>query len=141
MITYDTYRCSDKYFGPAEVLETSALERDFTNTFANLIFVSGKERSGFPETPILLGFGKSYLIPETTNFDIGEGIVYNSQFKPATLGLKLLGFFLKPGFNGKIHVIDAFLLSIIPHIFGDFHGAKLRATHRAKMCLFGGVFR
>jgi len=32
------------------------------------------ERSGFPETPILLGFGKSYLIPETTNFDIGEGI-------------------------------------------------------------------
>jgi len=44
------------------------------NTFANLIFVSGMERSGFPETPILLGFGKSYLIPETTNFDIGEGI-------------------------------------------------------------------
>jgi len=35
----------------------------------------GMERSGFPETPILLGFGKSYLIPETTNFDIGEGIV------------------------------------------------------------------
>jgi len=23
-----------------------------------------------------IGFGKSYLIPETTNFDIGEGIVY-----------------------------------------------------------------
>jgi len=44
------------------------------NTFANLIFVSFIARSGFPETPILLGFGKSYLIPETTNFDIGEGI-------------------------------------------------------------------
>jgi len=24
-----------------------------------------------------IGFGKSYLIPETTNFDIGEGIVSN----------------------------------------------------------------
>ena len=44
------------------------------NTFANLIFVSGMERSGFPETPILLGLGKSYLIPFTPNFDIGEGI-------------------------------------------------------------------
>jgi hypothetical protein len=44
------------------------------NTFANLIFVSGMEQSGFPEIPILLGFGKSYLIPFTPNFDIGEGI-------------------------------------------------------------------
>ena len=34
------------------------------NTIANWIVVSGMERSGFPET--LLGFGKSYLIPETT---------------------------------------------------------------------------
>jgi len=51
-----------------------------TNTFANLIFVSGMERSGFPETPILLGFGKSYLIPETTNFDIGEGIGYGNSY-------------------------------------------------------------
>ena len=67
------------------------------------------ERSGFPETIITtkivyqylrqfdicfgngakrisrnyyLGFGKSYLIPETTNFDIGEGIVYKKGFKP-----------------------------------------------------------
>ena len=47
-------------------------------------FVSGMERSGFPETQILLGFGKSYLIPETTNFDIGEGIVYKKGLKPIT---------------------------------------------------------
>ena len=53
-------------------LEVTAPERQlyigilYINTFANLIFVSGMERSGFPETPILLGFGKSYLIPETT---------------------------------------------------------------------------
>jgi hypothetical protein len=46
------------------------------------------ERSGFPETIVeakifarknfcldsYMGFGKSYLIPETTNFGIGEGI-------------------------------------------------------------------
>ena len=44
------------------------------------IFVSGMERSGFPETPILLGFGKSYLIPETTDFDIGDGIIYKKGF-------------------------------------------------------------
>jgi len=35
------------------------------NTIANWIVVSFIARSGFPET--LLGFGKSYLIPETTN--------------------------------------------------------------------------
>ena len=62
----------------------------------NSIFVSGMERSGFPETLYLfrewseadfpkllcyLGFGKSYLIPETINFDIGEGIKEMNEFK------------------------------------------------------------
>jgi len=28
----------------------------------------------FPKLLCYIGFGKSYLIPETTNFDIGEGI-------------------------------------------------------------------
>ncbi|MDM8566779.1 hypothetical protein QUF74_14140 [Candidatus Halobeggiatoa sp. HSG11] len=38
-----------------------------SNTFANLIFVSGMEQSGFPETLNLTWVsGKSYLIPETT---------------------------------------------------------------------------
>jgi len=48
------------------------------NTIANWIFVSGMERSGadFPKLLCYIGFGKSYLIPETTNFDIGEGIDY-----------------------------------------------------------------
>jgi len=31
----------------------------------------------FPKLLCYIGFGKSYLIPETTNFDIGEGIVIN----------------------------------------------------------------
>jgi len=30
----------------------------------------------FPKLLRYLGFGKSYLIPETTNFGIGEGIVH-----------------------------------------------------------------
>jgi len=30
----------------------------------------------FPKLLCYIGFGKSYLIPETTNFDIGEGIDY-----------------------------------------------------------------
>jgi len=62
----------------------------------NSIFVLGMERSGFPETLYLfrewseadfpkllcyLGFGKSYLIPETINFDIGEGIKEMNEFK------------------------------------------------------------
>ena len=67
----------------------------FNNTIANYIFVSGMERSGFPETLIYLfrewnevdfpkllcypGFGKSYLIPETIDFDIGEGINLNKD--------------------------------------------------------------
>jgi len=34
----------------------------------------------FPKLLCYIGFGKSYLIPETTNFDIGEGIVYKKGF-------------------------------------------------------------
>ena len=39
-----------------------------------LIFVSFIARSGFPETPILLGFGNEVRFPFTPKFDIGEGI-------------------------------------------------------------------
>jgi hypothetical protein len=38
------------------------------------------ERSGFPETQVYRSFGKSYLIPETTNSGIGEGIVNYSYY-------------------------------------------------------------
>jgi hypothetical protein len=34
----------------------------------------------FPKLLRYIGFGKSYLIPETTNFGIGEGIVYKKGF-------------------------------------------------------------
>jgi len=45
-------------------------------------FVSGMERSGFPEAHNI-GFGKSCLIPETTNSSIGDGIVkYLTGFIP-----------------------------------------------------------
>ena len=61
------------------------------NTFANLIFVSFIARSGFSETPILLGFGKSYLIPFTSKFDIGEGIeLMNEVSNMKALGIKKL---------------------------------------------------
>ncbi len=42
------------------------------------MIVSGTEHRCFPETLTLyLSFGKSYLIPETTNSGIGEDIVKN----------------------------------------------------------------
>jgi len=53
----------------------------FINTIANWIFGYLFREWSEADFPKLLGFGKSYLIPETTNFDIGEGIVYNKGFK------------------------------------------------------------
>jgi len=44
------------------------------NTIANWIFGYLFREWSEADFPKLLGFGKSYLIPETTNFDIGEGI-------------------------------------------------------------------
>jgi len=38
----------------------------------------------FPKLLRYIGFGKSYLIPETTNFGIGEGIVEDNSLNFAT---------------------------------------------------------
>jgi len=51
----------------------------YINTIANWIFgylFREWSEADFPKLLCYIGFGKSYLIPETTNFDIGEGIVY-----------------------------------------------------------------
>jgi len=43
----------------------------------------------FPKLLCYIGFGKSYLIPETTNFDIGEGIVH---IKEIVMQIKIRNF-------------------------------------------------
>jgi len=49
---------------------------DFFNTRFEAILYLFREWSeaDFPKLLCYLGFGKSYLIPETTDFDIGDGI-------------------------------------------------------------------
>jgi len=77
------------------------------NTFANLIFVSFIARSGFPETPILLGFVKSYLIPFTPNFDIGEGIdIRRDLLLRDLLSIKYRRYTIRLGMKVKIKSVE-----------------------------------
>jgi len=62
----------------------------------------------FPKPLRYLGFGKSYLIPETTNFEIGEGIVINTF-----ANLIFVSFIARSGFPETFALLG--FREIVPH--------------------------